>query len=89
MTRRIWVVAAAVWFTMFGWAAAHTFDSGPTPGKQRSVYDIRANRINMPDRVVLTKSCLPAEDTMGKLILVNWDPARGLAVYRCRRPSAY
>lgn len=84
MTRRIWVVLAAMYFTFIGWQAARVTQAEVVP--HRTVYVHDSGSPSMPQSIVL-RHCLNAEDTMGKLILVDYSPER--AVYRCRKPAAY
>lgn len=62
---------------------SHAASDGPTV--YRLAHDVGSG---MPFTLKL-RHCSPHEDTLGRLILVDYRPADGVAVYRCRRPRSY
>jgi len=54
--------------------------------RQKSVYLLKQDLIGMPYKIVLTKSCMPAEDTMARLRVVEYEPGQGYVKYRCLQP---
>lgn len=82
MTRRIWVVLAALWFFGCGlWAHAATAGSNTGPAH----YTIRADVRGMPGSLVL-RHCSPEEDSYAKpLKTVDFEHGK-LLILRCQRP---
>lgn len=76
-----WLVPLIIGLIIGGNVAGATVEVGPTKYLKRDGPD------TMPYRLVLRKNCRNAEDTMGKLILVEYTPER--VVYRCRWPWQY
>lgn len=55
---------------------------------RRAHYALQSDLFGYPYTLRL-RHCAPAEDTLGKLIMVDYRPADSVVIYRCRKPSAY
>lgn len=81
-TRKAVLIASML--AALGLATAATVPARPAPWSP-SRYQLRASVGSMPVTLVL-RHCAPTEDTLARLVMVDFRPRDSVVVYRCVRP---